>query len=438
MSYTTLSAPITCQIELTSACNNNCKHCYNFWRSTDCATRTLGTQEIKTIIRKLSNSRVFDIVITGGEPLMAFKSLVECIQDAKEAGMGVYLNSNLVPLTRERAKILKSLGVSYILTSVMGSNAAIHNSIAQRAGAFERVVENIRLAQEEGIGVVANMVVSKLNLGDVKNTGRLVHSLGVSKFTATKAGCPGNCPDFSEMSLDLSEFRQYLGDLCEVGKELGIEIDALEGYPLCGVKDLDLHNWIVGRKCLAGVTSMTIASDGSVRPCSHMDEACGNLLEEDLPDIWLRMGSWRSCDNLPSTCKSCKLFGVCGGGCRMEAKMHGGHINDSDPYCSSDDVAFSASSLKAHQMKKKEENADLVSSKSIKVLQHRIRREPFGATAIGKSRFPAFLNQEGSEILSSLSVGATYKINDARISWGSVNSMQFITELVHKGVLELT
>ena len=437
--YATLSGPITCQIELTTACVVKCLHCYNFWRSAECPTKTLKLSEIKTIIGKLSDAQVFDVVITGGEPLLAFDSLVDCIREAKKAGMSVYLNSNLVLLTKERARVLKSLGISYILTSIMGPNSAIHDEIAQRAGAFEKSVANIKLAQDEGIKIVANMVVSKINRGHVKDVGRLVHSLGVRKFTATKAGCPGNCSDFSSMELTLGEFRQYLKDLQEIGEELGLSIDALEGYPLCGVKDLNLHHWTAGRKCLAGVTSITVASDGSVRPCSHLDVSYGNLLEEDIEKIWARMDAWRTGEYLPSTCTSCKLLGVCGGGCRMEAKTHSGHLNAPDPYCSPSDIEFGVRSLGEYRARQKEQSLPKTHAeiKYFKVLFHRMRKEPFGATVTSESRSRAFLNHDGADILLSLETGSTYAMCDPRICWGNVDSVGFVTELGHKKIFEV-
>lgn len=311
----------------------------------------------------------------------------------------------------------------------MGSSPAIHDKIAQSKGSFERVVKKIRMAQEEGIHVVVNMVVSKTNLSDIKGTAKFVSSIGVKKFSATKAGCPGNCFDFSQFSLSKEEFRQYLRDLRESGEELDLAIDALEGYPLCGIGDLDYHYSFIGRKCYAGVTTMTIASDGEVRPCSHLDVSYGNLFREDLRKIWTRMDTWRDGDYLPMTCKSCKLLLICGGGCRMEAKMRNGSLSSMDPYCSPEDVDNSWRSLQEHF--KKTPSKKLI--KDFEVKSYRYRPEPFGATVVsGKSR--AFLNSGGFEILRQFEIGVQYSLGDKRIQWGTLDQTGFVQGLVQKGI----
>jgi len=428
--YQTLSAPINYQVELTTSCNHNCSHCYNFWRKDLKRVNTsLNKSTVSEIVEKMADAKVFDIIITGGEPLIKYDALLHCLKEAQNANLGVSLNSNLVLLTRTRARELRSLGVKQILTSLMGSLPEIHDKIAQSKGSFKKVVENSQIAQEEGIRVAVNMVVSKMNLSNIKETARIVSSIGVKMFSATKAGCPGNCSDFSQFSLSKSEFRQYLRDLRESGEEFDLAIDALEGYPLCGIGDLDYHYSFIGRRCYAGVTTMTIASDGEVRPCSHLDESYGNLFMEDLKKIWVRMETWRNGAFLPVICKSCTLSQVCGGGCRMEAKMRNGDLSSADPYSSPEDAERSFSSLQKHREK-------MPSKKPIKdfeIKSYRYRREPFGITVLaGKSR--AFLNDAGFELLKQLEVGIRYSPGDKRIQWGTIDSDSFVDGIVRRGI----
>lgn len=283
MPYPNLSAPTTCQLEVTAQCSHKCLHCYNFWRGesgVQGSGRALSKQEASLIIQKLIDAKVFSITFTGGEPLMTFDTLLSSIRHARAGGISVNLNSNLLLLTANRARQLHENGLRSVITSLMGPDAETYNTIANHHNAFDRVVRNIKVAQDVGITVVANMVVSKVNLHQVKNTARFAQSLGIRRFAATKAACPGNCGDFSQYALTLEEFRNYLRDLSEVGTELGIDIDALEGYPLCGVKDLGTYTFAKDRRCTAGINTIAIGSDGTVRPCAHFDVAYGNLLRE--------------------------------------------------------------------------------------------------------------------------------------------------------------
>mgnify|MGYP001573739826 CR=1 FL=1 len=76
MSYQTLSAPINCQVELTTSCNHNCSHCYNFWRKDrERVNTSFNKATVSEIVRKIADAKVFDIIITGGEPLMEYDIL---------------------------------------------------------------------------------------------------------------------------------------------------------------------------------------------------------------------------------------------------------------------------------------------------------------------------------------------------------------------------
>ncbi|MEK7212464.1 MAG: hypothetical protein AAB686_02195, partial [Patescibacteria group bacterium] len=153
----------------------------------------------------------------------------------------------------------------------MGPNAEIHDELAQCPGSFRRTIRGIRLLLDAGVWVVANMVVSKRNKGFLKETAKLAKSVGIKSFSSTRAGCPGNCPDFSQFSLTLQDFRDYLESLYQVGAEERIRVGVLESYPLCAIKEVERYLDFTGRHCFAGVTTLTVADDGAVRPCSHLD-----------------------------------------------------------------------------------------------------------------------------------------------------------------------
>lgn len=430
--YKTLKSPLTVQLELTNICDNNCFHCYNFWRK-DFASqlaRGLSSNQVKFILEKLAEAEVFDVIITGGEPLLNKKGLFSCLEQVSRLGMGISLNSNLRSLNRDYARRLYKLGLRNVLTSVMGPTAAIHDAITQRSDSFEQTTHNIQLCLELGFHVVVNMVVSRFNFDQVKETARLVCSLGVRKFCATKAGCPGNCYDFSGLSLTFNEFRSYLRDLHEVGEELDLDIDVLESYPLCGIKDVDLYPEFINRRCLAGVTSCTIASDGKVRPCSHLDINYGDIFSEDIATIWSRMENWRQGNFLPATCKSCPLLLHCGGGCRMEAKMRRGALDALDPYASPADVPYCEKRIKMSHSIGKEQSPEI---KSFRVNRYRYRKEFFGSIVMVGKMSRVYLDQTGTKVIDQFRPGQTYTVDN--IDWNGLDPQDFLLELAKKEMI---
>lgn len=433
--YKTLVAPLTAQIEIISACTSKCVHCYNFWRRNDDFIESkLSTDQIKAILKKLYELKVFDIVITGGEPLLNKKGLFSCLEEARKYGIGVSLNSNLTILNRDYVKEIKDRGIKQILTSLHGPTAEIHDSIVQIKDSFNKTLSGIKLAIDENIIITANMVVTNANLKYVKETARLVSSLGIKNFTATKAGTPGNCTDFSEFSINLKDFRIYLEDLYSAGQEFELKVDVLESYPICGIKEIERYKQFTGRKCLAGVTTFTIASNGYVRPCSHLDISYGNIFTEDIRNIWMKMEEWRNGDFLPQDCKKCKLLKVCGGGCRMEAKMKLGSLSALDPYSSLKDVSYCDNILKSN-CNKNESNDKAISLFSLNKVKW--RKEPFGATVAVNKRFRVFLDENGTKALEQFKEGVIYDARDKTLDWQGLDSQDFLRELEKKRIIIL-
>jgi len=223
--YKTLNAPLVAQIEIESACPNTCMHCYNFWRKDNrkkSCNNHLSIEDIEVIMYKLAKAKVFEVIFTGGEPLLNKPALFYGIKLARKLGIGVSLNSNLIPLTEKDAGFLKSLGVYSILTSIMGPSAIIHDAIASRKGSFEDTIRGIKYLQKVGFSPTVNIVVSQKNKNYLRETIKFLASLGINHISSTRAGCPGNCSDFSALSLSLEDFRRYLEELYTTGQEQGL------------------------------------------------------------------------------------------------------------------------------------------------------------------------------------------------------------------------
>ena len=134
--YKTLSAPHLIQIEVSAMCTNCCQHCYNFWRQGGDGHTTLANlslEQVDRIMDQIISHRVFHLVLTGGEPLLNKKALFEILRRSAESGITVSVNSTLVPLTKEDALKFKELGVSMVLTSLLGPNAEIHDRITRNS-----------------------------------------------------------------------------------------------------------------------------------------------------------------------------------------------------------------------------------------------------------------------------------------------------------------
>ena len=335
---TKLSAPINVQWELTPWCNNSCIHCYNYWR-TEKSSGFAFTDNQNIILEKsaqeIVDNKIFCVTLTGGEPLVGINKYREFIQKIRDAGTIIHLNSTLTLLTPQIAELLIELNISSILVSLISSDEKLHDSIAQRSGAFRKTINGIKIARKKGLRVAVNMVVSKLNMHTVRTTGKLANEIGAAVFCATKAAAPTNCPDFSPYRLAMNEFHKMLEDLLWIKKNYGIAVDSLEHYVSCSFPNNESHTAFGSRSCLAGKTSATIGFDGEIRPCSHAHISYGNVLD-GLIVAWENMDEWREGTLVPTYCKtSCDEYAnqKCGGGCRIDAFSTYGDLTALDPYC---------------------------------------------------------------------------------------------------------
>jgi len=430
-----LKSPINVQIEVTGECTSECQHCYNFWRG-EKKRSLLSTQgsmlcadSVIALIEKLAKAEVFNISITGGEPLLNYPATLAGIKEARARKMGVGLNSNLVLLTSDMASNLKQAGLEHILTSILGPTAEIHDSITQRRNSFKCLMDGVSIAREAGIRVSANMVVSQLNCDCVIETAKVVAGLGIKNFMATKAGCPGNCSDFSHLQLSQSQMIRFLNDLCWVHENLGLEVDSLEPIPFCGLYGVSRPELFTSRRCNAGVMTATISYDGSVRPCPHFDESYGNLLVEDLDTVWARMDSWSQGIQIPVECSKCPMLNICGSGCRMEAKTSTGRVDGLD--------SFTAISHVPEMIKIIVKPSERIQAQVFRTSSFRIRKEAFGGVVVSGKR-NVFLDDRGFAVLVQLKPGVVYDISRMTIDWKGLDPERFISGLAFRHVVSFS
>ena len=430
-----LKSPLNVQIEVTGECTSECVHCYNFWRGQDggeprsSRARALSASDAKKILETLRDADVFSVLFTGGEPLLNFAVTVESIRLARSMGITVGLNSNLVLLTEDKARGLKEAGLTHALTSILGPTAEIHDSITQRKGSFRALLRGIDQAREVGIRVGTNMVVSQRNHQHVLATANVVAGLGIKSFSATQAGCPGNCSDFSHLALSHSQLVGALNDLCTAHETLGLHVDTLEPIPICGLHGVRRPELFASRKCHAGVTTATISYDGTVRPCSHLDMACGNVLREDLATIWRRMAPWSQQDQIPGECRGCRLVSKCGAGCRMAAMTSTGRIDGLDPFTSVEHVGVMAEALA-----RSNPLINAVPVERFRTRMLKLRDEEFGGVCSSGDRH-AILDRSGFVAVSQLKPETEYDLSTLSIDWRGLDPQKFISGLARRGVV---
>lgn len=328
-----LSLPLTAQLEVTDFCNHRCIHCYNLdSKIKNRPVRKIDDGTVLACAKKLIDNQIFSVIVTGGEPLLKKELTKNVIRLLKASNTRVSLNTNLTLADDDFISFLKEQNVGVLTSCPSG----VAGSFAKLVGIDNYSVfeANITKLVAAGVRFTVNMVVTKDNLQEVRITAGKMKALGCKSFAATPMGLNVEYPRL-DLLLSVDEVRAVIADLLWIEETLKMRVDVLEALPKCVFPDEVLRgkHAFLNRKCQAGRTVIAVSCNGDVRPCAHNPYSYGNLLEEDLYDIWQKMSDWRSMQYVPEECKDCAWLNRCNGGCRTSAKVFNGGWDTKDMWC---------------------------------------------------------------------------------------------------------
>lgn len=323
--------PALLQWEITDRCPHKCIHCYHTNSGRE-EVIPLGLDEEKMfkIAEIVVENKLFFVTFTGGEPLIRKELLIAIAQYLHDHHIILSLNTCLAPLDND---ILHRLQVDRMLISCPSSNPDIYYK-ATGNGDYDRFERKLCSLIEAKKSFTINMVVTKANKNSIRETATKMAEIGVERFAATPASINAHDPNFSIL-LSQEEVQQVITDLIWVHEELGLWVDIMESIPKClmPIKAFELELPFIYRSCHAGKRNGTVGTNGEVRPCSHNPQIFGNILNDDIGQIWERMHNWREkSGNFHEDCLGCDLFNNCGGGCRVDATVREGLRDAKHPY----------------------------------------------------------------------------------------------------------
>lgn len=411
--YQELRGPLSVRIEIATR------------RAEDPAPRTLSPDDAVRMVERIASAEAFDIVIAGDEPLLSPDTLRALVDRARSHNLGASIHSTLAPLTAENAAWLAASGITAIEVPVHGP-PDVHDRITGHPGAFEATANGIRKARRAGIPVHASMAIRPDNTREVLETARICEDLDVSVFMANKAIPMGRGGQSTRSRLSSKEIIAHARTLRAA--KLSMAVEVLTNYPLCGIADTaDLARH--GRRCLAGVSTLAITSEGEARPCPHTTLSYGSIWESDLEEIWARMAEWRRGRFLPDICRVCPAQMLCGGGCRMEAKNAEGDLAGLDPYARPRNLPRTIPFLRER------EQAPADPPRAFSINPHRSREEALGTVLCVPGGAPLMLSPEGARVWRQFQPGRIYFANDPGIHWGGVEQGPFLAALERKRLI---
>lgn len=338
----------------TRRCNLRCIHCYAQADSVG-ARDELSTAEGKKLIDDLSQFGCPVLLFSGGEPLTR-PDLPDLAAYAVEKGMRAVLSTNGTLISKDIARELKKIGLSYVGISLDGMEA-VNDRFRGVQGAFAAAMEGIRNCQEQGIKVGLRFTINRLNTSEVPAIFDLLERQEIPRVCFYHLVYTGRGSKLVKEDLSHEETRAVVdliidrtADLHQRGKPkevLMVDNHADGPYVYLrmvrensprAAEVLKLLQMNEGNNSGRGIGC--ISWDGSV----HADQfwrhySFGNVRKRPFSEIWTDLSNPLMAalkDKKPHVkgrCARCRWLDVCAGNFRVRAEAVTGDIWAPDPAC---------------------------------------------------------------------------------------------------------
>ncbi len=258
------------------------------------------------------------IHFTGGEPFL-YEGLWDVMAYARAKGYRVAMMTNGCLITEGDAKRTFDLGISDIQVSLEGP-PKLH-ALIRGDGSFNAAAKGVGYLVAAGNKVSANVTLSRINVGKIEETIEIAKEMGFQSIGFSRIVPCGRGKAFIDHFLTPQELRSAYQKIASLNTAA---FKVLSGDPLAGI--LSETNFPSGCNltlsgCSAGLSGVTLTSDGSVMPCRRIGLVAGNLKMKSLRAIWASsklLWRLRRKDSYTGKCGRCSLWPSCRG-CRAVA-----------------------------------------------------------------------------------------------------------------------
>ncbi len=317
-------------IELTNRCNLECKHCYN--SSSAFCNNELNKKHILSFVDELDKMGVFEIVLTGGEPLIR-EDFIEIADYIHNKGMEIVILTNGLLLDDRKISFLKKIRPKEVAVSLDSLNEDKYREI--RGISNKHVIENILLLKSEGIKVRLNLVIFQ-NINDdygsiykifkfLKKNGFSHTNIKIDEFVIAGRG-------ESALRYKITNQKNIIKNIRRACKKIFHREYFFNPYytdsSLMSQKD-EIRSF-----CGLGENMLFLNCKGEIVPCPMLNEddfVVGSIFENPVRKIWEKSALFKYFRNkqhiIGTKCERCSKLGICAGGCKAKMMKTTGKFN---------------------------------------------------------------------------------------------------------------
>jgi 12,18-didecarboxysiroheme deacetylase len=339
---------------VTRACNLKCVHCYA--KAIDRKSEgELSHEQGLSLIDDLAAFGAPVILFSGGEPLMR-PDLVTLASYAVNRGMRAVISTNGTLITKDKAKELKAVGLSYVGVSLDGMEE-VNDRFRGKKGAYKDAMAGIRNCQEVGLKVGLRFTINRMNMAEVPRIFDLLEEYKIPRVCFYHLVYAGRGSQLMKEDLDHGETREVVDLIIDRTRDLHdrgitkevLTVDNHADGPYLYLRMLrerrsraeevfELLEMNEGNSSGRGIGC--VSWDGAV----HADQfwrhySFGNVRERPFSEIWSDLSNPLMAKlkekkrHIKGRCAGCRWLDVCAGNFRVRAEAVTGDIWAADPAC---------------------------------------------------------------------------------------------------------
>jgi radical SAM protein with 4Fe4S-binding SPASM domain len=328
------NSPLTVEWNITEGCNLQCKHCWIEASNSPPIFRSLS--EYKKVVDAICSLGAIQLTISGGEPLF-YNELTELVSYCYRRGLVIEIDTNGTLLTEKLCKRYSPMKdrVQFNI-SVDGSCATAHSKLRVDRTSFRKMIRGIKRLKKENLAVRASTVISP-STSEIDSIYTLLKELQVTNWFVSNIHPHGRALKLFNTTMQWKDYVRKCVDLFwklhllnQTNPQMNID------FPL-NFRDLSMP--LSKRSLICEQDSLrkgfAIDSRGEILACSRIQESkCGNVFQHEIIDLWKKCQQdwlWKTRVDDLEDCKICGVKGLCGGGCRVNAKNLTGSYYTCDP-----------------------------------------------------------------------------------------------------------
>lgn len=269
--------PVSAFLSVTSRCTFECPHCSARKRKSG----ELDTETWRSVIRQLLDLHCAIVGFTGGDPILR-EDLPELVREASSGGAAVILFTTGQGFDKDMAEKLREAGLWAVCFSLDRADPDEFNRFRNNPDAFEFVRDAVQISLKHGFYTMLGAVATP-EFADRERFRELhelasdwnVHELRIVE--AMPCGRLRDAPDATFLSPEeITKLRAFHTETNRRGLRPKV----------CAFNQIESPEFF---GCSGGTQHLYIDSAGEVCPCDFTPMSFGNITEEPLEKIWLRM-----------------------------------------------------------------------------------------------------------------------------------------------------